>query len=90
MAKEDKGQPNPRYVSLAAEIAEAEAEVAKWDTFHAWMKKELAATPPRRRIKTNTGEWLEPEQCFLKPDNTYLTLQQAWKKYVAACFPDQA
>jgi hypothetical protein len=85
---ENDGSPNPHYVAMAAEVAEAESELVRWQTFEGWAKTALGLILNLYPLRTK-GLTYEPGQVFLKKDKatgqiTFLTRQDAWQKYLEA------
>jgi hypothetical protein len=81
------GSPNPSKAELAAEIAEAEAELARRREFEGWVKSELGLILNRYPLRVR-GETFDPGRVFMQKDPAtgrveYLTELAAWEKYLA-------
>jgi hypothetical protein len=79
------GTPNPAYAELETEVAEAAAELARWEAFEGWVKGTLGLTLNTYPHRAE-GRTYEPGQVFLKKDKAtgrtdFLTKQAAWEKY---------
>lgn len=82
------GTPNPAHAEIAVEVAEAEAELARWVAFESWVASALNLRANSYPVR-HGGQTLDAGKAFCRKDKatgrlTVLSRDEAWTKYQEA------